>query len=240
MNQSGAGANVELQELTLERLNRQLADGEIIAEASGVITAVNAKVGATPQGILFVIDNKDELYVSAPVKEYNLNSISIGQEIMITTDATGDQRFSATLSYISPKAVSQAGSTSVEFEVRATLTDPDEAIKIGMNAFLNIIVETKENVYSVPVSAVVTNEKGSFVYAAPENTSNDRRGRRSADAPERLEIPVTLGLKTSTTIEISGAGLKDGLQILTDPEGKLSDGTGSGGFGMMGGFGGRG
>ena len=204
-----AGKNVELQSLSLEKLNRQLADGEIVAESSGVITAISAKVGATPQGVLFVVDNKDELYVSARVKEYNLNSLAIGQEILITTDATGSQKISATLSYVSPKAVSEAGSTSVEFEVRATLTDPDEAIKIGMNAFMNIIVEIKENVYAVPVSTIVTNEKGSFIYAAPG----------------AIEIPVTLGLKTSTSVEISGAGLKDGLQILTDPEGKLSDGS---------------
>jgi RND family efflux transporter MFP subunit len=221
-----AGKNVELQSLSLEKLNRQLAEGEIIAEASGVITAISAKVGATPQGVLFVIDNKDELYVSARVKEYNLNSLAIGQEILITTDATGSQKISATLSYVSPKAVSEAGSTSVEFEVRATLTDPDEAIKIGMNAFMNIIVETKENVYAVPVSTIVTNEKGSFIYAAPEEPSNGGgRGKKPKEAPEPIEIPVTLGLKTSTSVEISGAGLKDGLQILTDPEGKLSDGS---------------
>jgi len=222
LKQSGAGANVALQELTLEKLNRQLADGEIVAEASGVITAVNAKVGAAPQGVLFVVDNKDELYVSARVKEYNLNTLSIGQEILITTDATGGQTFRAALSYISPKAISEAGSTSVEFEVRATITDPDEAIKIGMNAFLSIITGTRESVYAVPVSAVVTDERGSFVYAMPER-----------NAPARAEIPVTTGIKTSTSVEITGAGLQDGMRILTDPEGKLSDGQDQGGFGMM-------
>jgi len=239
-----SGTNVELQELTLDKLNSQLAQGEIVAEASGVITAVNVKVGATPQGVLFVIDNKDELYVSARVKEYNLNTLEIGQTILITTDATGDEMFSATLSYISPKAVSEAGSTSVEFEVRATLTDPDEDIKIGMNAFLNIITATIENVYAVPISAVVTNEKGSFVYAMPEGMPSGGGGRpgpgsrpgRPGETPERIEIPVTMGVKTSTSVEISGEGLKDGLQLFTDPEGKLSDGSESGGFPFGGGF----
>jgi len=214
-----AGKNVDLQALTLEKLNRQLDSGQIIAEAGGVITAVNAKVGAAPSGVLFVIDNKDALYVSARVKEYNLNTLFIGQEITITTDATGSKKCGAALSYISPKAVSEAGSTSVEFEIRAALTDPDDAIKIGMNAFLNIIQQTKENVYAVPVSAVVTDGRGSFIYAMPD----------------RAEIPVTLGIKTSTSVEIAGGGLRDGLQILTDPEGKLSDGQERRmGFGPMG------
>jgi multidrug efflux pump subunit AcrA (membrane-fusion protein) len=243
--QGSAGSDVELRELTLDKLNRQLAGGQIVAESRGVITAVNAEVGAAPSGALFVIDSKDALYVSARVKEYNLKTLFVGQEIIITTDATGSKKFSATLSYISPKAVSEAGSTSVEFEVRATfhptesadfagtpITDPDEAIKIGMNAFLDIVTDAKENVYAVPVSAIITNEKGSFVYAAPEEPSGG--GRKPKQVPEPLEIPVTLGLKTSTSVEISGAGLKDGLQILTDLESKLSNGQPKGGIMGMG------
>jgi len=35
---------------------------------------------------------------------------------------------------------------------------------------------------------------------------------------------VTLGAKTSTTVEIEGEALRDGMRLLTDPEGKLSDG----------------
>jgi len=228
--QGNAGKAVELQGLTLEKLERQLAEGQIIAEASGVITAVNATVGAPPQGALFVIDNKDDLYVSAKVKEYNLNSLAIGQEIQVTTDATGGKKLNAVLSHISPKAVSAAGSTSVEFEIRATITDPDEAIKIGMNAFLNIVTDSKQGVYAAPISAVVTNEKGSFVYAmsgAPAGGNRQPRARAAGSKPAetRQEIKVTLGLKTSTSVEISGDGLKDGLLLLTDPQNKLSEGS---------------
>ena len=238
--QGNAGKAVELQGLTLEKLERQLAEGQIIAEADGVITAVNATVGAAPQGALFVIDNKDDLYVSAKVKEYNLNSLVIGQEVQVTTDATGTKKLNATLSHISPKAVSAAGSTSVEFEIKATITDPDEAIKIGMNAFLNIVTASKKNVYAAPISAVVTNEKGSFVYAVPnapaQGGGRQARGPRAAGnapAENRQEIQVTLGLKTSTSVEISGEGLKDGLLILTDPQNKLAAEGAQGMPGMM-------
>ena len=227
--QGNAGKAVELQELTLEKLERQLAEGQIIAEADGVITAVNATVGAVPQGALFVIDNKDALYVSAKVKEYNLNSLVLGQEVQVTTDATGSKKLTAELTYISPKAVSAAGSTSVEFEIRATIAEPDEAIKIGMNAFLNSVTASKQGVYAAPISAVVTNEKGSFVYAVPsapaEGGARQARGPRAAGnnpAEARQEIPVTLGLKISTSVEISGEGLKDGLLLLTDPQNKLA------------------
>jgi len=68
----------------------------------------------------------------------------------------------------------------------------------------------------------------------PEDTSS-KPSRRNQAAPERIEIPVTLGIKTSTNVEIIGQNLRDGLLILTDPEGKLSDGQQSRmGFGPMG------
>jgi multidrug efflux pump subunit AcrA (membrane-fusion protein) len=213
---SSSGTNVEIQKLNLEKLYTTLTDGEITATADGVITELNAKVGAPPSGILFVIEDAEDLYVSANIKEYSLASVSVGQNAFVTTDATGDAVFDARVDYISPKAVSPAGSTSVEFEIHATF-DGGDSIRIGMNAFINVITDSKEGVYSVPLSAIVTDERGSFVYAPGE--------------AGRTEIPVTIGIKTTTHGEISGDGLTDGMELLSQPV-ELPNSTFSG-TGMM-------
>jgi hypothetical protein len=75
-----------------------------------------------------------------------------------------------------------------------------------MNAFLNIITVTKPDVYAVPLSAIVTDHRGSFIHALDNNGNGETR-----------ELPVTIGLKTSTQAEISGADLQDGLMILARP-----------------------
>ena len=213
--------SIRLQELNLEKLNTQLAQGEIIATASGVITESNIKVGASPSGILFVIEDTQDLYISARVKEYNLASVALGMRTIITTEAAEDAIYEAEVAYISPKAVSEAGSTSVEFEIRAKLLAPDDAIKIGMNSFIDVIVEAKHDIYAVPISLVVTNEAGSFVYALASD--------------EILEIPISTGLKTYTDVEIFSEALYDGMQILSDPLNRLSPGgSGSGGGGGRG------
>ena len=202
------GANVEIQELNLKKLSDQLEEGQIIATADGVVTEVNVKVGSIPAGVIFVIEDTDNLHVSARVREYSISSVLLGQETIITTDATGDKEYAGVVSYISPKAVSAAGSTSVEFEVQASLDKPDTEIKIGMNAFLNIIIERKPNVYAVPNSAIVSNERGNFVYMFENG--------------ERFEIDVNLGITTMVNTEISGYRLYDGMELLIDPEGLLS------------------
>ena len=204
------GTSVEIQELNLDRLNNQLDEGIITATADGVVTEVNAKVGALPGGIMFVIEDAEDLRVSARVREHSISSVLLGQNAIITTDATGEKEYSGKVSYISPRAVSAAGSTSVEFEVQAGLLRPDAEIKIGMNAFLNIIIEEKPNVFAVPNSVIVTNERGSFVYAFEED--------------EKREIAVTLGIRSMVNAEITGNGLHVGMQLLIDPEGLLSKG----------------
>ena len=200
-----SGINVEMQELNLERLSRQLGDGYILATAAGVIAEVNASVGAPPSGILFVIVDVENLFVSANVREHSLHEIHLGQIGMVTTVATGDRIYEAEVNFISPRAVSPPGSTSVEFEIRAMVHESDMDIRIGMNAFLNVVVEYRENVYVVPLTAISTNENGSFVYAILGD--------------ERREVPVFTGLRTSTHAEIYGNGLFEGLEILARPFG---------------------
>ena len=200
--------SVRGQELNLEKLNKNLANGTIVATVDGVITESNIKVGASPSGILFVIEQTDDLYVSARVREYNLSSVSVGLDTEISTDATGSRIYKGVITYISPKAVSAAGSTSVEFEVKSKLFAQDDIIRIGMNAFLNIIMDTRVDVYSVPASILVVREDGEYVVELSNGVRN--------------EIKVTTGLRTSTNTEISSPELYDGMRLLVDPEGKLS------------------
>ena len=200
-----SGINVEMQQLNLERLNQQLNDGYIIATAAGVIAEVNASVGAPPTGILFVIVDVENLFISANVREHTLHEIHLGQKGMVTTVATGDRIYDAEVNFISPRAVSPPGSTSVEFEIRASVHESDMDIRIGMNAFLNVVIESRENVYVVPLTAISTNENGSFVNASYNGHT--------------WEIPVVTGLRTSTHAEILGDGLFEGLEIVARPFG---------------------
>ena len=140
---------------------------------------------------------------SEAVKEYGLNAIRLGQQGVVTTDAAVGKAYEAEVSYISPRAISQAGSTSVEFEIHANLNNSDTDIKIGMNAFLDIVTDTKDDVFAVPLSAIVTNENGIFIYAYENSGTRD--------------IPVTIGIRTSTHAEIESDDLYEGLVIVTNP-----------------------
>lgn len=201
LSSSSSSAN---QQVILDKLLDQLSQAKIIASGNGTVTAVNAKAGTNPNGTLFTLEDTHLLYVSAKVKEYNLKQLSIGQRVSIATDATNRTVFEGELIYISPKAVSEAGSTNVEFEIWVAIKQPTEQLKIGMNAFLEIIIERKNEVYVVPLSALITNEQGTFV--------------RSLIGEQTVDLPVTIGIKTSTSVEIAGEGIKEGVLILNSPD----------------------
>jgi RND family efflux transporter MFP subunit len=192
-------------ETNYNRLKNDLEEGNIVAPISGTVTESNAEVGLEPpDGILFVVEDIKDLYVTATVKEFNIGSIQIGQDVLIQTNVTGSKTFKGKLSYISPKAVSEPGATDVEFEIKVKVLDYDPLMKIGMNAFLEIILISKEDVYSVPFDAVVSKPNGeNAIYAVKENVV--------------VEIPVETGIENATFIEVSGDGLEDGLIIVPKP-----------------------
>ena len=198
-----ADTSVEIQRINIERLQSTLEEGIIRATTDGVITQVNTNVGAAPSGVLFVIEDLDNLYISSNVREHSLVDLYIGQRGHVTTLATGNREFDAEITFISPRAVSPAGSTSVEFEIRAAINGTDDDVRIGMNAFLTIVVDARHDVFSVPLSALVTNENGSFIYVY----ENDAW----------YELAITTGLRTSTHIEVFSDRLREGMNVLARP-----------------------
>lgn len=196
-----SNSSVSNQQITLDKLIEQMEKSRIKATGTGTITSIGAIEGTNPTGVLFVIEDTNMLYVAAKVKEYNLKNLSLGQKSLVTTDATGTEIFDGEIIYISPKAVTEAGSTNVEFEIWIKICDPDENIKIGMNAFMEIILEEKQDTFVVPLSAIISNEEGNFIqYQSHEEISL---------------LPVEIGIKTTTSAEIFGEGLVDGMIIIS-------------------------
>ncbi|MBP1757360.1 MAG: hypothetical protein H6Q62_216 [Firmicutes bacterium] len=195
-------ASLENQLATAE-LN--LADSTITSPFAGTITDVIATLGTRPTGALFVIQDTRALEITTSVAEYDIPLIREGQQVRFTTEATGDDQLTGTIERISPTAIDTDGN----FELTVRINNPDDRLRIGMNAKLTIVIDSRPDVYSVPYDAITTNAAGETVII----------GLRE-DGKTRYEIPVTVGMETDYFVEISGASVTDGLKILNDPEGK--------------------
>ena len=221
-----AAADDTSSRLELEKKKEKLKDKEVVAPVDGIITAVNASVGSKCEDSLFVIQDLNDLIVKVDVDETEIADISVGQKVQVTTDASSqilegevvsvDPISSSAASETSTSSSGGSSSTSsnstssdVTFTVKVQITseDVDEAVKVGMNAVVNIITDEADDVFSVPYESIIDNHGQESIYVAEEEN-----GQYVVK-----EISVTAGLESDTNTEIEGADLKEGMIVLNDP-----------------------
>lgn len=209
-------ADMTGERLSLEKLQQSLADSTVKSPITGTVTAVYALPGMPGNGLLFVIEDTEQLVVKTSVREYDVAALRTGLPAVIKSDATGEREFNGAVLRIAPAAAKTAdGSTAaknggtVEFEAEVSLPEAGDALRIGMNVRLNIILEKKDDILSVPYDAVTTDENGGdVVYAA----------RASEDGGYTVQaVPVKIGMETDFAIEVTADALAEGDLIITDP-----------------------
>ncbi len=207
--------SIEQQEVVLQKLQKTLNDSTMTAPISGTVTFAQANVGQPASGLMFIVENTDELIVSASLNESDIGLVAVGQKVAVVTDATSGESVEGTVSHISSAAQKTASgaanNTSAFFTVEIKFDQPDDRIKIGMNARLTITTDHKENVFAVPVSAIRKTSEGSCVMAVEKSGSGFTQPRL---------VPVKTGIETSNEVEIISDQLSDGMLIVTQMKAK--------------------
>lgn len=196
---------------TLQNAKKQCT---ITAPCAGTITQVKAVVGGAA-GEIATIENQSALEALLSVREYDVNQLSVGQSVTLTSGAK--DVFHGSISWIAPKAtvnkngeVNENGEAS--YAVKVSVDDATSALRLGMTAKAKVLLEEKKGVFSVPLDAVGTDENGETV-VYQKNT--DAEGNVTF-----TPIPVTTGVETDLSVEVSGEGLTEGMELrsLADPE----------------------
>lgn len=197
------------QVIILQNYKDKLEYAEVLAPCDGVITAVNAEEGAPAAGVLFVIEDLDNLVISASVGEYDIPYVSEGMEAVIRCDALNGEEFSGKISEIAPVPETASPSNSgTSYKIEATIDSDSGKLLAGMSAKLSIISERKEGALTVTYDALATDENGNdIVYVAEK----DENGVYHAKM-----IRVTVGLETDYEAEVISSELKDGMYVLTN------------------------
>lgn len=201
--------------IDIQKLRKQLTDAQVVAPIEGTVTEVYAKVGEKASGLMFVIENDEALKVKTSIKEYDLPDVQIGMEAIVKTDATEDKEFAGTVGFIAPAAKKAAdgsmlSSTNVEFECEVDITEITKELKIGMNARVNIVTDSKSNVLAVPYDAILTDENNdSYIYIAEADKN---------DLYKVKKVVITQGLQTDFFVEVTSNELKEGSLIISSPE----------------------
>lgn len=209
------GANKASQEESLRQLRENLEDTRITAPVSGTVTAVYAKVGGSGSGLLFVIEDVDNLVVDTSVKGYDVGAVQPGMKVLIRSDATGDAELEGVLTSIAPTSNKNAmGQTDVTgeavFAAEVEVTSKDTDLRIGMEAQLDYILAEASHVLAVPYDAVYKDETGQTCVLAALEQEDGHYLIQS--------LPVTTGMDDDLDMVITGPEIREGLRVIHDPD----------------------
>lgn len=187
----------------LEQLQEELENCVLTAETSGKVTALNATVGNTIDGVAATIQNTDQLKIAISIAEYDIDKVQVGMPARITSDVV-DGTIQGTLTQISPTATG-GGQTSSGFAAEVTVNDANSGLLIGTNAKVEIVLSSSDNVFSVPLDAIEEQEDGTHVIYVQ---TGEKDGEQVFEA-----VPVTVGQENDYYAEISGSELSEGMQV---------------------------
>lgn len=229
-------SSVEVQLEQIEGLVEQIEEATIRANMSGVVTSVNVTEGSSfSGGAVASIESLDAFIIEAQIEEYDIPDIEEGMKVLVKTDATRDVELEGVVTYVAPRATnsgssSMSGFTSImnmdassmtssgsaTYLVKIALNEPNERLRLGMNAKVSILTEEKVDTWSVPYDAVYTREDGTTY--VERVTGEDEDGNILTE-----EMNVELGIQGTYYVEVLSSEIKEGTQILIpDAQGNSS------------------
>jgi len=185
-------------------------NGRIISPVSGLILKRNVEVGSTvvsitssfgPTQPLFVIGDLREILFEGEIDEGDVGLVHPGQPLEVSVDAYPSEKFTGVLTAIAPQGEERGG--AILFRVRGTLANPEERLRPGMSATVNIITGRHENTLLVPADAVLYEKDKAYVFKP-----STKKGSRK---PEKIEVKV--GYEDPNHVEILG-GISEGEKVL--------------------------
>jgi len=203
--------------------NSQLNDATIIATMDGVIAKKHIDQGEVVTSaqmmkvapIVTIVDT-EKVKVVLGIEEKDISRIRIGQNTEVRVDTWPERIFSGKVTNISP-IVNPMNRLS---DVEIIIDNKDGALKPGMFARINIIIDVHENAVVIPFDATVSAESGLHVFIAQGDKAVRKEIKKGFLDGTILE--VTEGLKGGEELIVLGQQrLKDGVKVISQPIGGL-------------------
>jgi len=230
-------AQIQQAEINVDTAKLNLDRTKIVAPSDGTIVAVTVEVGQSVNAnnaspTIVKIANLDKMVVKAEISEADVPRVQPGQKVYFTILGDPDTRINATLRAIEPAPesiasddTSSSASSAVYYNGLFDVDNPDHRLRISMTAQVTVVLNSADNVLTVPASLLTRKAKdGGYML---------RVWNQKTEAEETRK--VTIGLNNKVTAEVV-AGLDEG-DLVIEPRAAGATGT-TGGTGGNRNFGG--
>lgn len=207
-NLKAAQAAVKSAQAELAAIRARLAKRQVLAPFSGRLGIRDVSAGRLiePGDPIVTLDDISLIKLDFQVPERSLSQLKVGQEITSSTEAYPGRVFFGVVRSID----SRVDPVTRAVTVRATIDNPDEALKPGMFLLVELGVATRHSAVLIPEEAVVSNGTARYVFVVQEGAVR--------------QSPVSLGQRLPGEVEVL-EGVSAGEQVIVGGVQKVRDGA---------------
>ena len=183
----------------------------LLASIDGEVIVATTQPGQTVTTADAVVVLSDQLIARAQVDETDIGHIKLKLKAIISLDAYPNEKIAAIVEHIYYESKTVNNVTIYEVDLIPEKVPP--FFRSGMNATIEFVVESKENILTLPVEAVHKEKEESFVLL--------KKGPKK----EPVKHTVTVGISDNKNIEILSGLTKDDLVIIKTKRYALPSGS---------------
>lgn len=203
----GAEATAKQTVADVAALQAQIAKKQVRAPFDGRvgIRLVNVGQFVARGRALLPLQKLDPIYVNFSIPQQQLAALSVGQKVAVVIDAFEGHPFPAQITAIN----SEVDAATRNISVQATLANPNEQLRAGMFARVEVEMPQAESLVVVPATAIAYASYGNSVFIIEK--MKDAEGKEYLGARQQF---VKLGAARGDVIAIT-EGVKPGEQVVT-------------------------
>lgn len=203
-----AYAEFKMAEAAVATWKAKVALTVIKAPFDGLVGLKDVSAGAyiKPGEEIVTLDSVDPVIIDFRISETQHDRVSTGQSVDVEIDGFPDNIYTATIDAIDTQIEKMGHS----LRVRASMPNPNNALKPGLFARVKFSGTVHENALVVPEGAVETEGNEEYVFAILDGVAR--------------RIPVKTAGRNGREVEIT-KGLAEGVMVVTAGQLRLSDGS---------------
>ncbi|QQS59379.1 efflux RND transporter periplasmic adaptor subunit [Candidatus Peregrinibacteria bacterium] len=181
-------ANVNQKLSAWKRARANLEETILRAPRDGIVTDVAFETGESITTAEDMITIKtDGLYILANVPETDILPVNVGDPVEIDFDAfPSGEKLMGEVFHVDPAETIIQG--VVYYQIKVSLTNPDERVRSGMTADLEILAEEKKEALTIPVEALQYEGEQAFVSVLENGEKIRKNIRTGLEGEEAIEV----------------------------------------------------
>ncbi len=205
-----ARARVAAAKAVLERMEENLGYTTIRSPINGMVLVRDTEVGDAVSSILnlgsaatqiMVLGDVSSVFIKGEVDEADIGKAECGLHVRTKVESFPNESFEGVVKRIAPMGRELNNVTT--FEVRVTIANPQQRLRVNMTANAEIVLEERQNRLLIPEAALAydRNKNPSAQLLDPKAKSGWRK------------VPVKIGISNGQRAEVV-EGLKDGDRVV--------------------------